>query len=141
MGKVFWAGALVAICERDAREVELALHDLARKELVRSSRTSSMRASWNMRSGMASCETCVTHRSLGRAGWSDIEPLPRGSRGRPGSGLTTSPTCSHITTLKPSSWRGRPGWMMTPPFSLRLLRAAISLWLENAPSRSMSEAR
>ena len=43
MGKVFWAGALVAICERDAREVELALHDLARKELVRSSRTSSMR--------------------------------------------------------------------------------------------------
>lgn len=43
IGKVFWAGALVAICERDAREVELALHDLARKELVRSSRTSSMR--------------------------------------------------------------------------------------------------
>ena len=42
MGKVFWAGTLVEMGGRDPREVELALHELARKELVRPSRTSSM---------------------------------------------------------------------------------------------------
>jgi class 3 adenylate cyclase/tetratricopeptide (TPR) repeat protein len=42
MGKVFWAGALVSMGGRDPREVELALHELARKELVRPSRTSAM---------------------------------------------------------------------------------------------------
>jgi class 3 adenylate cyclase/tetratricopeptide (TPR) repeat protein len=42
IGKVFWAGALVAMGERDPGEVEQALHELARKELVRPSRTSSM---------------------------------------------------------------------------------------------------
>ncbi len=42
VGKVFWSGALVAMGELDAREVEQALHELGRKELVRPSRTSSM---------------------------------------------------------------------------------------------------
>nr|MBA2475680.1 AAA family ATPase [Actinomycetota bacterium] len=42
LGKVFWAGALAEIGGRDAGELELALHELARKELVRSARTSSM---------------------------------------------------------------------------------------------------
>jgi class 3 adenylate cyclase/tetratricopeptide (TPR) repeat protein len=42
IGKVFWAGALAAMGERDPREVELTLHELARKELVRPARTSSM---------------------------------------------------------------------------------------------------
>ena len=42
MGKLFWAGALADMGERDPREVELALHELARKELVRPARTSSM---------------------------------------------------------------------------------------------------
>jgi class 3 adenylate cyclase len=42
LGKVFWAGALAEIGGRDSRKVELALHELARKELVRPSRTSSM---------------------------------------------------------------------------------------------------
>jgi len=44
MGKVFWAGALAVMGERDQGEVEQALHELARKELVRPSRTSSMEA-------------------------------------------------------------------------------------------------
>jgi class 3 adenylate cyclase/tetratricopeptide (TPR) repeat protein len=44
LGKVFWAGALVAMGERELGEVEQALHELARKELVRPSRTSSMEA-------------------------------------------------------------------------------------------------
>ena len=42
VGKVFWAGALVAMGGRDARDVEQALHELARKELVRPARTTSM---------------------------------------------------------------------------------------------------
>jgi class 3 adenylate cyclase/tetratricopeptide (TPR) repeat protein len=42
LGKVFWLGALAEIGGRDPGEVELALHDLARKELVRPARTSSM---------------------------------------------------------------------------------------------------
>ena len=42
VGKVFWAGAVAAMGERDAVEVEQALHELARKELVRPSRASSM---------------------------------------------------------------------------------------------------
>jgi len=42
LGKVFWAGALAEIGGRDQGELELALHDLARKELVRSARASSM---------------------------------------------------------------------------------------------------
>jgi predicted ATPase len=42
IGKVFWVGALAEIGGRDQGEVELALHELARKELVRTTRTSSM---------------------------------------------------------------------------------------------------
>ena len=42
MGKVFWAGSPAAMGDREPREVEQALHELARKELVRPSRQSSM---------------------------------------------------------------------------------------------------
>ncbi len=42
MGKVFWAGLLAEMGGRETREVEQALHELARKELVRPVRTSSM---------------------------------------------------------------------------------------------------
>ena len=42
VGKVFWAGALVEMGDRDPREIEQALHELSRKELVRRSATSSM---------------------------------------------------------------------------------------------------
>jgi class 3 adenylate cyclase/tetratricopeptide (TPR) repeat protein len=42
VGKVFWSGALVSMGGRDARDVEQALHELARKELVRPSRSSAM---------------------------------------------------------------------------------------------------
>jgi tetratricopeptide (TPR) repeat protein len=42
VGSVFWTGALAEIGSREPREVELALHELARKELVRPARTSSM---------------------------------------------------------------------------------------------------
>ena len=42
LGKVFWAGVLAEMAGREAGEIELALHELARKELVRRARTSSM---------------------------------------------------------------------------------------------------
>jgi tetratricopeptide (TPR) repeat protein len=42
MGKVFWAGALAEMGAREPGEIELALHELSRKELVRPARTSSM---------------------------------------------------------------------------------------------------
>jgi class 3 adenylate cyclase/tetratricopeptide (TPR) repeat protein len=42
IGKVFWASAVAEMGGLDVAEVELALHELARKELVRPARTSSM---------------------------------------------------------------------------------------------------
>jgi class 3 adenylate cyclase/tetratricopeptide (TPR) repeat protein len=42
LGKVFWAGALAEMGGREVSEVEQALHELGRKELVRPARTSSM---------------------------------------------------------------------------------------------------
>lgn len=42
IGKVFWAGSLAAMGQRDGHEVEVALHELARKELVKPVRQSSM---------------------------------------------------------------------------------------------------
>ncbi|HYX88951.1 MAG TPA: adenylate/guanylate cyclase domain-containing protein [Gaiellaceae bacterium] len=42
VGKLFWAGAVAEIGARGLDEVELALHELALKELVRPARTSSM---------------------------------------------------------------------------------------------------
>jgi tetratricopeptide (TPR) repeat protein len=42
IGKVFWSGAVAVMGERDRSEVERALHELVRKELVRPVRQSSM---------------------------------------------------------------------------------------------------
>jgi class 3 adenylate cyclase/tetratricopeptide (TPR) repeat protein len=42
LGKVFWVGALAEIGGRERHELELALHELARKELVRPARVSSV---------------------------------------------------------------------------------------------------
>ena len=42
LGKVFWAGAVASMGKQDERDVELALHELSRKELVRPARRTSM---------------------------------------------------------------------------------------------------
>jgi predicted ATPase len=42
IGKVFWAGALAQMGARERGEIDVALHELSRKELVRPARTSSM---------------------------------------------------------------------------------------------------
>jgi len=42
VGKVFWAGALASMGDHDERDVEFALHELSRKELVRPARRTSV---------------------------------------------------------------------------------------------------
>ncbi len=42
VGKVFWAGAVAAMGERDVADVTMAMRELARKELIRPARRSSM---------------------------------------------------------------------------------------------------
>jgi class 3 adenylate cyclase len=42
IGKVFWAGALASMAGQELRAIDVALHEFARKELVRPARTSSM---------------------------------------------------------------------------------------------------
>ncbi len=42
IGKVFWSGAVASVAERSEADVAQALHELARKELVRPARRSSM---------------------------------------------------------------------------------------------------
>jgi tetratricopeptide (TPR) repeat protein len=43
IGKVFWAGALTSMGDRDAATVRAGLHDLQRRELVRPTRSSTMK--------------------------------------------------------------------------------------------------
>ena len=42
IGKVFWAGALASMAGQELRAIDVALHEFARKELVRPARTSAM---------------------------------------------------------------------------------------------------
>jgi class 3 adenylate cyclase len=42
IGKVFWSGAVVQMGQREPKEVQEALHELSRKELIRPARVSSM---------------------------------------------------------------------------------------------------
>ena len=51
MGKLFWAGAVAEMGDRDPREVEQALHELTRKEPVRPARTSPMEGDASTASG------------------------------------------------------------------------------------------
>ncbi len=99
MGKLFWAGAVAEMGGRDPREVELALHELARKELVRPARTTSMAGRGRVR--------LLAPAGQGRLLRADPARRPRcpapcrrrpGSRTRRASGPKTSPTCSPTTT-------------------------------------------
>ena len=99
IGKVFWAGALAEMGERDPREVEQALHELARKELVRPARTSSMEGEaeygfWHQ----LVRDVCYAQipRAARAARHQRGRRLDRGQGGR--AGRRTSPTCSPTTT-------------------------------------------
>ena len=98
LGKVFWAGALATMAGRELREVELALHELSRKELVRPARSSSIEGEaeygfWHLLvrdvcyAQIPRASRVARHRAAA-GGWS----------GRRASGLKIWPTCSPITT-------------------------------------------
>jgi len=127
IGKVFWAGALARMSERDPRDVELALHELARKELVRPARGSSMQGEreygfWHL------LVRDVCYAQIPRASRAARHaPQLRGSSARPGNASTTSATCSPITT--PNHWSSPvlPAKSRTSR-SWRQSRADISPW-------------
>ncbi len=70
VGKVFWAGTLAHMSGSSPRDVELALHELTRKELVRRSRTSSIEGE---------AEYSFWHGLLRDVAY---EQIPRGERAR-----------------------------------------------------------
>jgi hypothetical protein len=103
LGKVFWAGAVAAMAGRDQHEVELALHELTRKELVRPDRMSSMEGEheygfWHVLVRDV-CYGQIPRAARAAATW----PRPAGSRRKHMSGLRTWPTCSPTTTRPRSS--------------------------------------
>ena len=81
VGKVFWAGAVRDIGGRDATDVDLALHELTLKELVRPVRTSSMEGRASTRSRTCSSVTSRIRRSLARSERGATQP-PSGSSER-----------------------------------------------------------
>ena len=99
IGKVFWAGAVAEMGGRDRGEVEQALHELVRKELVRPARTSlDGRARRSTASGTCSSATSPTAQ-IPRAGRADRHRAAAAwIERRPASASTTSPTCSPTTT-------------------------------------------
>ena len=96
---MFWAGALAEMGGRDPREVELALHELARKELVRPARTSSMAGRGRVRLLAPAGQGRLLRPDPARR---PRRPPPRGRRldraTRRASGPRTWPTCSPTTT-------------------------------------------
>ena len=120
LGKVFWAGALAEMGGREPSEVELALHELARKELVRPARTSSMEGEseygfWHL----LVRDVCLRPDPARRAG----RPPPRRRRldraARRASGSRTWPTCSPTTTCRRSSSPRPPATRSRPRSSPR----------------------
>ncbi len=91
-------GRARAMGDRDPREVEQALHELARKELVRPSRSSAMEGEaeygfWHV------LVQDVCYAQIPRAARAAVIRRPlRGSRRRRASARKTSPTCSRTTT-------------------------------------------
>ena len=109
VGKVFWAGAVAPMGDRDLDEVTETLHELSRKELVRLARRSSMEgeaeyAFWHV------LARDVAYGQLPRASRAARHvAAAAGSSPRRPSGSRTSPTSSPTTTRQLwSSRSGRP---------------------------------
>ena len=104
IGRVFWAGALAAIGDRDAADVRAHLHELARKELVRRVRISAVPGDeeygfWHdlvhdvAYAQIPRARRAVLHRRT--AEWIEHVQSP---------GSATVQTCSPITTLRRCLW-------------------------------------
>ncbi len=108
IGKVFWAGGVAAMGERDPQAVTGMLRELSRKELVRPARQSSMEGRPSTRSGTSSPATSPTTSSRAPRAPPATSPQPAGSSRRPPTGSRTWPTCSPTTTPPLSSSPARP---------------------------------
>ena len=135
IGKVFWAGAVSAMGDRDPQTVTTTLRELSRKELVRPSRQSSMAgeaeyAFWHV------LARDVAYNQLPRASRATrhVAAASGSSRKHP-SGSKTWPMCSPTTTRPPWSSPRQPGKPTRPP-SWKHPRCASSAWPESAPSGS-----
>ena len=80
VGKVFWAGAIASMGDQDEDLVRTGLHELARKELVRSARTSSVPSKRSTRSGISWCAMSRTRRSRVPSAAANTSRRPSGSR-------------------------------------------------------------
>ncbi len=118
IGKVFWAGALEAMGERSHDDVREGLHQLARKELLRPARLSSVEGQ---------TEYVVLARAHPRRRVR-ADPAHRTSREARGCGRLaradgrrttspTTPTSSLITRPRRSRWLGQPERSTTPSSS------------------------
>ena len=117
IGKVFWAGAIAQMGERDLTEVTDTLRELSRKELVRPARRSSIEgeaeyAFWHVLARDVAYGQLPEPREP-HATW----PQPAGSSPRPPNGSRTSPTSSPITTRRPWSSLRPPDRPSGPPSS------------------------
>ena len=103
-------GRAAAMGDRDPREVEQALHELARKELVRPARSESMAGEAEYGFWHALVRD-VCYAQIPRAARAAPPPSarPPGSSGRQASGARTWPTCSPTTTCRRSSSPAPPG--------------------------------
>ena len=118
VGKVFWAGAIAQMGERDLTEVTDTLRELSRKELVRPARRSSIEgeaeyAFWHVLArdvAYASAAASLAGIAPRRRGGAGSSPrLPSESR----TSLMSSPT----TTRRRSSSREPPGRPIRRPSS------------------------
>ena len=139
IGKVFWAGALAAMGDRELSEIEQALHELSRKELVRRSPSSSMQDEaeygfWHL----LVRDVCYAQIPRAARAARHLSPPP-GSRVRRASAPKIWPMCSPTTTW-PRSSLSAPSAEPRRRRSRRRTRSAIWRWPATARSRSTSSA-
>ena len=141
MGKVFWAGALVSMGGRDPRGGR-ACPARARPQGARAPRPARRRwrAKPNTASGMCSCRTSATRRSLVPHAPPVTAQPPRGSRSK--AGERAEDLADVLAHHYQSSARARPRRRQRGHAqSSRRERSATSPWLASGRSRSTSTGR
>ena len=115
IGKVFWAGAVARMGDRDPLQVTATLRELSRKELVRPARQSSMEgeaeyAFWHV------LARDVAYHQLPRASRAARHVAAAGWLESKAAGASKiSPTSSPTTTAPPWSSHARPDKQSRPP--------------------------
>ena len=109
LGKVFWAGALAEMGDRDRARGRAGVAR-ARAQGARPPGPRQLDGGRERSTGSGTCSsaTSPTARSRGRSGRAGTAPRPPGSSARPASGSRTWPRCSPTTTCRRSSSPRRP---------------------------------